>query len=1016
ELEPFMPVKKALVEADLGHLISEKPPPKVLCTYVIDEGGILVAKAEREESELDGDIFASMLSAVENFVKDSLQMMGDDEASGLNSIGYDRFNILLQTFGDISIAVVIDGTPNEFLVDDMKRVLSGIKKEAERWDGDVRKTQSIGSELSWFIDSGKYDGDYLVDEPEIRKENLYDNILMGLQRLSKEKNVIFFLDNLQWADDSSLSLFHYISRNTLSDSIFLIGAYRPENIVSTKEGVTHPLSKTLQYMNRENLYEEISLSRLDDEDIEELIDTIVDTRDLSSDFINRIYENSEGNPFYVIESMKLLRSKGYFEGEEEIKEKIGFTDIPSEIEDVVLNRLSDLSDEDMCILEAASVIGNEFTSDILDELVDVNKLALLRALNKIEKKYQLIHSEGGKYRFDHNMVRETIYNGLTEETRRKYHLSVAEKYAEKYGDDLDEVIEKVAHHYLMSEDERAGKYLLGAAEKSKEKYANEEAKRFYKNALEFVKDEEDLLKVYEGYGEVLSLTGNYQEGISNYKKAIGFTDDNKRKAALYRKISSDHENIGEYEKSLEVCSKSLELLEDENSPEYAKLLNTIGWIEIRRGNYDEATEKFNQAYEVVGESGHKEQRGMLKHSIGTVQYLKGEYDEAIRNLEYAIELNEEQDKIDNVGSSYNNLGLVFWRKGETDRSLESHEKSLEIRKKIGDERGIAMTFDNIGNVYHDMGEMERALEYHKKGLKRRRKIGDERGLSISLNNVGGVYQEMGELEKAIEYHEESLEIKERLGDEQGIASSYNNMGEAYHSRGELDKAKEYHERALDLREKLGNVHGIASSINNLGEVLRDMGDLKSSQKYFNKALVKSVGIGDTNNETISLNNLGGLHLLKGETDRAEQYISKSMNLSSDKGHMRLKPFTKRLIARLRLEEERFDVALKHAKEALDISEEIDSKNEICTSLRLMGEISIRKSQIEEAEDYLKRGLDMAELAGEVIEKSKMIYFLGIVHKEMGQKEDSMRYLEKAMSKFKKIGMPYWVDKCEEEIQ
>lgn len=1018
DMEPFNPVRKGLMRAELGHLISEKPPPKVLSTYIIDESGILIAKSERERSELDADIFASMLSAVENFVKDSLDMMDEKSGEGLNSIGYDRFNILLQTSENISIAVVIDGSANEFLLEDMKRVLDKTKERAKNWGGDMRNTGSIESEISWFIDSGKYDGDYLVDEPEIRKENLYDNILMGLQRSSKEKKVIFFLDNLQWADHSSLSLFHYLSRNIQSDNILLVGAYRPEDIISREGMGTHPLSKTLQHMNRENLYDEISLERLDEEHIEELIGKLIDIDRLSRKFIDKIYNNSEGNPFYVIESMKLLMSKVDFEREETTYQTEGMEgmDLPSKVEDIVLDRLNVLSEEGVNVLEAASVVGNRFTSNVLTEILDMNKLSLLRKLNEVEKRYRLVHSKGSIYRFDHNMVRETLYQRMSEELRKEYHQVIAETYVDHHKDNIEDVVEKIAHHYLMCGDERAGGYLLDAAEKSKERYANEEARRFYNNALEFLTDEDDLLSVYEGVGDVLSLSGKYKEGIFNYDKAIDLCEDKIKKAGLYRKISSNHENIGEYEKALDECSKGLDLVEEESSVEFIKLLNTKGWIEMRRGNYEEADGEFQEAYEIIKSGDHGEHEGMVMHSMGTVRYLRGDYDEAIDYLEKAIERHEEYENFDNLGSSFNNLGLVFWRKGDTDDSLKSHERSLEIRKKIGDERGIAMTFDNIGNVYHEMGDIEKALEYHIKGMKRRKKIGDERGLSISLNNVGGVYQEMGDIEKAIEYHEESLDIKERLGDEQGIASSYNNMGEAFHWKGDLTKAKEHHKKALELRMELGNAHGIASSLNNLGEVMLDKNDISQAQRYFNKAFVKSVDIGDIYNEIISLNDLGKLQILTGDIDKAENYLSKSRGLSSDNSYRRLQPCTNRRMARLYMEKAEYEKAQECTSSALEISREIKSESEEIACLRLMGEILMRESRCGEATKYLKEGMETSIRVGEVIEESKIKFLLGLAYKEMGEKEAAMEHIKEAITMFKKIGMPHWVERCEKVIQ
>ncbi len=80
-------VREALSNSGLFHLVAGQPPPRVISIYLIDSDGLLVDRSERQTSELDPDIFASMLTAVGNFVMDSLSMMGK-EGGGLNTIGY----------------------------------------------------------------------------------------------------------------------------------------------------------------------------------------------------------------------------------------------------------------------------------------------------------------------------------------------------------------------------------------------------------------------------------------------------------------------------------------------------------------------------------------------------------------------------------------------------------------------------------------------------------------------------------------------------------------------------------------------------------------------------------------------------------------------------------------------------------------------------------------------------------------------------------------------------------------
>ena len=107
----------------------------------MNEAGMLIAQAERKESDLDPDIFAGMLQAVGYFVRDSLSMIEETEDSSLNSLGYGEFTIMIQTNGSISLATVIKGTNSEFLIEDMISTLNDIGNKFDDWVGDQRSAQ-----------------------------------------------------------------------------------------------------------------------------------------------------------------------------------------------------------------------------------------------------------------------------------------------------------------------------------------------------------------------------------------------------------------------------------------------------------------------------------------------------------------------------------------------------------------------------------------------------------------------------------------------------------------------------------------------------------------------------------------------------------------------------------------------------------------------------------------------------------------------------------------------------------
>ena len=121
----------------------------------------------------------------------------------------------------------------------MRDILADIGNDLVSWSGNMSETKDIEPKISMLIDCGKYDGKFLVDDPKIKQENLFDNVLLGIQRSSIDKPTLLFLDDLQWADVTTLNLLHYLARNIKQNRILVLGTYRPEDIIQSRDGVAH---------------------------------------------------------------------------------------------------------------------------------------------------------------------------------------------------------------------------------------------------------------------------------------------------------------------------------------------------------------------------------------------------------------------------------------------------------------------------------------------------------------------------------------------------------------------------------------------------------------------------------------------------------------------------------------------------------------------------------------------------------------------------------------------------------
>ena len=934
-LEPLLPFKEALRNADLLHLISQNPPPKVISVYLITASGLLITKTERQRSELDADIFASMLSAVQNFVKDSLSFMGEEEGSSLNSIAYGGHDILIQTVGDLSLAMVIEGSSSEFLIEDMRKTLYKIKGELGDWDGEVSSVRKFQQDLNWFIDSGKYEGRFLVEDSDIKKENLFDNVLLGLKRSSAERPVILFLDDLQWSDHTTLSLLHYLSRNTRDARLVIVGTYRPEDLFKIKENESHPLKTTMQNMSRESLFQEIEVERLSKDDTERVIEDMLDNVDHHENFIEKIHSESGGNPYFIFEMVKLLIDEGHIKAEKDgwvIEEGVEDVQIPSKIYDIVVRRLDRLIKEQKDILECASIIGDEFQSEVLGDITGMNRLKLLRNLNKIEKTHKLIHSFEKKYRFDHHLVKDVLYDGMMEELRKEYHKITAETYESLFDPDDIEIKEQMAKHFFKAGDSRAGRYLIDLGETSKENFSNQDAAGYYQRALECTDDPEIRRMAHQGLGDIYSTIGEFEDAIENYNSARDLTEGKPQKTHIINQLASVYDKKGDHEQGNSICEGWLEKIEEDQFIKKAELMGTYGWNHLILGDYERSEKILTEALSLAVKLGDKKVTAEMEHILGTYFSDVDEPEKAIEHLKSALKKREYIEDQKGMSGTLNNLAIVYWEIGRLEEALELTERSIEISEMIGSKYNMANSLNNLGLIYYDMSELESSLEYLQKALDLSERIGERRGISRARGNLGYVLREKGDIKKAVEHHKASLKIDQEIGNKPDVCYSLDNLGMSYMYSGELEKAEGCFRKSLALAEDLGDDHQLILINRGLGELM----------------------------------------LLKDDLDKALEYASKADEVCEDIDLRMERGECKQLLGNVYQKMSDHEQAEEYLREALEIFQKTKDDINLSKTHFGLGELFEEKDDIQKAEEHYDRALEMFDRIGMKLWKERAI--------------------------------------------
>jgi eukaryotic-like serine/threonine-protein kinase len=309
-------------------------------------------------------------------------------------------------------------------------------------------------------------------ESEAARFRLFDATVDFLRRASESRPIVLFLDDLHAADAPSLLLMRFLARQLGSTRMLLLGTYRDVDPLPRQ-----PLTEMLAESAREPGTRRLPLGRLSEDEVAEYVELTAPAI-ASADLVATLSEETEGNPLFVEEIVRLISVEGV--------RSEGLA-IPQSVRDAIARRLTHLSDECNRVLVLASVLGREFALDALDRLAGVSEDELLDVLDEAIAARVVSDIAGAPHRlrFAHVLIRDTLYEGLTSARRVRLHRLAVEALEALYGEEPGPYLAELAHHCMAGRDFHKGlPYAWGAGDQAVALLAYEEAARLYEIALD----------------------------------------------------------------------------------------------------------------------------------------------------------------------------------------------------------------------------------------------------------------------------------------------------------------------------------------------------------------------------------------------------------------------------------------------------------------------------------------------------------------------------------------------------
>lgn len=501
------------------------------------------------------------------------------------------------------------------------------------------------------------------DFPEARQARLSRAVDQLLEALRGGRPFVLMVDDIQWADDASAQVLHFLARQAAQRSMLVIYTFRDEAVDSDER-----FAQMVESLRRDTDARRVPLARLGYADTESLVAALADANLDAHGLAERLHRETEGNPFFLMSILQSL-SEGETQLETRVRGAPGL--LPDALRAAVRVRLTHVPKAIRPVLETAAVLGRRFDFDTLLDVTNEPEALLLDAVEALVKRH-LLHEEpeGGIYDFSHDKLREVVYRDIGGARRKLLHQSVAASLERRGEGSMHERVAQLAGHYERAQIwSKALDNLILAAEHSQALFAMRDALHWLDRAVALSEsnpesvDAHQRLAIYKQRGAARAQAGQTQGAVADIRRVI----DALRAG-------------GEREKTRDA-------------------LIQLGMAYRRADQYEEATECLTEALEESNAMHDEHHAADTFYHLGTVAWSTGKNDQAIGFHQQAIEICERTGFSDLVAvQAYHGRGEAHFANAEPAAAIACYTRSLELARGIGDKSYESENLMMIGHA------------------------------------------------------------------------------------------------------------------------------------------------------------------------------------------------------------------------------------------------------------------------------------------------------------------------------
>jgi tetratricopeptide (TPR) repeat protein len=446
--------------------------------------------------------------------------------------------------------------------------------------------------------------------PAQQRGYLFQSFSEALASGARTRPHLYLLEDLHWADESSLALLIHLANRVAQLPVVIIGTYR-----SGYSDHNPALVRTLEELIRMGV-RPLKLGGLSKDATAQMLHELSQRQAAPESLVSLIFEESQGYPFFVeevyrhlLEEGKVFDAAGQFRTDNQIDE----IDVPENVRLIIGRRLELLDDNEKRMLAAAAVIGRSFSFQLLTAISQIDVDELFTVIEKAQQMGIIIPSSEGPKRpftFRHELVRQTLLAGISAPRKQRMHASVADAIERLNPDAVNEHAEEIADHLLkagsFADSQRLVHYLTLAGRNALEAAAFEEAQANFRSAL----SRQAAVGIRER-ADLLASLAMAERGLDQWDAAIAHLrevleiyinlDDRKMIGRSFTELVAASIWAGRFQEATETGRRGLTYLQAEVSADRARLLATLAQALAAAGVYQPADEALREALDIASQ-------------------------------------------------------------------------------------------------------------------------------------------------------------------------------------------------------------------------------------------------------------------------------------------------------------------------------------------------------------------------------------------------------------------------------